>query len=42
VIANYVFDGIPHDAFSVRGGCLFEALPEIPVPGYPADPDDPL
>jgi hypothetical protein len=41
VIANYVFDGIPQDAFAVRGGCLFEALPTITAPPDAAEPDDP-
>src|SRR5262249_15410714 len=26
VIANYVFDGVPHDAFAVRGGRIFDCL----------------
>ena len=44
VLANYVFDGIPQDAFTVRGGRLFETLvtasaPET-APGL-TDPNDP-
>ncbi len=41
VIANYVFDGIPQDAFAVRGGRLFELLPVLTVPEEEADLDEP-
>jgi hypothetical protein len=41
VIANYVFDGIPQDAFAVRGGRLFELLATLTVPDEEEDLDDP-
>lgn len=41
VIANYVFDGIPQDAFAVRGGRLFELLPVLTVPEEETDLDEP-
>ncbi len=41
VLANYVFDGIPQDAFAVRGGRLFELLPTLTVPDEEEDRDDP-
>lgn len=40
VIANYVFDGIPHDAFRVRDGKIFELLPVLSVEEEP-DLEDP-
>jgi SAM-dependent methyltransferase len=39
VIANYVFDGIPQDAFHARGGYLFEGLVTTRCPRSAADPD---
>lgn len=41
VIANYVFDGIPQDAFAVRDGRLFELLATLTVPEEEEDLDDP-
>jgi tetratricopeptide (TPR) repeat protein len=41
VIANYVFDGIPQDAFAARGGQLFEMLATLTVPDEEEDLDDP-
>jgi Putative S-adenosyl-L-methionine-dependent methyltransferase len=41
VIANYVFDGIPHDVFAFRGGELHEGLVTVRGPGAPGDPLDP-
>jgi hypothetical protein len=41
VIANYVFDTIPQDAFAVRGGQLFELLPVLAVPDEEEDPAEP-
>ena len=41
VIANYVFDGIPQDAFAVHGGRLFELLATLTVPDEEEDLDDP-
>lgn len=41
VIANYVFDSIPQDAFAVRGGRLFELLATLTVPDEEEDLDDP-
>ncbi|HET9210084.1 MAG TPA: hypothetical protein VFR03_06790 [Thermoanaerobaculia bacterium] len=41
VLANYVFDGIPQDAFAVRGGRLVELLPILTVPDEEGDLDDP-
>ena len=32
VVANYVFDSIPHDAFSIRDGELFENLVKVTSP----------
>ncbi len=29
VIANYVFDSIPQDCFSARGGCLYESAVQV-------------
>jgi tetratricopeptide (TPR) repeat protein len=42
VIANYVFDGIPQDAFLVRAGALHESLLSVasPTPGF--DPTAPV
>jgi hypothetical protein len=42
VIANYVFDTIPQDAFAVRGGQLFELLPVLAVPDEEEDPAEPM
>lgn len=41
VIANYVFDGIPQDAFAARGGQLFELLPVLTVLDEEEDLDEP-
>jgi tetratricopeptide (TPR) repeat protein len=41
VIANYVFDGIPQDAFAARGGQLFELLPILTVPDAEEDLAEP-
>jgi hypothetical protein len=41
VIANYVFDSIPQDAFAVRGGRLHELLVTLTVPDEEEDLDDP-
>lgn len=41
VLANYVFDGIPQDAFTIREGNLFEMRVVVTVPDQEADPDDP-
>ncbi|HSS78376.1 MAG TPA: tetratricopeptide repeat protein [Thermoanaerobaculia bacterium] len=41
VLANYVFDGIPQDAFAVRGGQLQELLATLTVPDEETDLDDP-
>jgi hypothetical protein len=41
VIANYVFDGIPQDAFAARGGQLFELLATLTVPDEEEDLDEP-
>jgi len=41
VIANYVFDGIPQDAFAARGGRLFEMLPTLTLPEEETDLDEP-
>ena len=41
VIANYVFDGIPQDAFAARGGQLFELLPVLTVPDAEEDLAEP-
>lgn len=47
VIANYVFDGIPQDCFTVRAGHLYESLVSLTLPQRPgsrhieADLDDP-
>jgi tetratricopeptide (TPR) repeat protein len=41
VIANYVFDGIPQDAFAARGGQLFELLATITVPDEEEDLAEP-
>ncbi|HEV2844760.1 MAG TPA: SAM-dependent methyltransferase [Thermoanaerobaculia bacterium] len=41
VIANYVFDSIPQDAFRVRDGKLFELLATLTVPEEEKDLDDP-
>src|SRR5262249_12891934 len=40
VIANYVFDGIPQDAFAVRDGVLYELLATLTVPDEEEDLDD--
>jgi tetratricopeptide (TPR) repeat protein len=41
VLANYVFDGIPQDLFSVRGGKLYENLLTLSLPEGEADLEDP-
>ncbi|MFL6263334.1 MAG: hypothetical protein ACJ76Y_26865 [Thermoanaerobaculia bacterium] len=41
VLANYVFDGIPQDAFAVRGGRLHELLATLTVPDEEEDLEDP-
>ncbi len=41
VIANYVFDSLPQDAFAVRGGELFELLPVLSVPDEEEDLAEP-
>jgi len=41
VLANYVFDGLPQDAFSVRGGKLYECLVTLAAPEEEPDPEDP-
>src|ERR1700709_2658274 len=41
VIANYVFDSLPQDAFAVRGGRLFELLPVLTVPDAEEDLAEP-
>jgi len=41
VIANYVFDGVPQDAFFVSEGRLFETLVTLTTPRKEKDPDDP-
>ena len=40
VLANYVFDGIPQDAFAVRGGQLLELLTTLAVPDEDEDLED--
>jgi hypothetical protein len=40
-IANYVFDGVPQDAFYVKDGRLHESLVTLRAPGPIADADDP-
>ncbi len=41
VIANYVFDGIPQDCFTVRGGHLYESLVTLTSQQKEGDLDDP-
>ncbi|HEX7181516.1 MAG TPA: tetratricopeptide repeat protein [Thermoanaerobaculia bacterium] len=41
VLANYVFDGIPQDVFSVRGGQLHECLLTLTAPEGEPDLEDP-
>ncbi|HEX6904102.1 MAG TPA: tetratricopeptide repeat protein [Thermoanaerobaculia bacterium] len=41
VIANYVFDGIPQDAFRIRDGKVFELLPVLSVESEEPDLEDP-
>ncbi|HZF11704.1 MAG TPA: hypothetical protein VFE33_23200 [Thermoanaerobaculia bacterium] len=41
VIANYVFDGIPQDAFTVRAGHLYESLVTLSAAQPEADLDEP-
>jgi tetratricopeptide (TPR) repeat protein len=41
VLANYVFDGLPQDAFAARGGRLHELLPTLTLPEEEADLDEP-
>lgn len=41
VIANYVFDGIPQDAFKIQDGKVFELLPVLSVEEEKPDLEDP-
>jgi tetratricopeptide (TPR) repeat protein len=41
VIANYLFDSIPQDAFLTAGGQLFETLVTLSTPQTERDPSDP-
>lgn len=41
VIANYVFDGIQQDCFTVRGGHLYESLVTLTSPHRETDLEDP-
>jgi|WetSurMetagenome_2_1015567.scaffolds.fasta_scaffold08538_3 hypothetical protein len=41
VIANYFFDGIPQDYFSIRGGELYEQLAGVRIAAGDADQDAP-
>lgn len=41
VIANYVFDGVPQDAFAVRDGRISELLATLTVPEEETDLDEP-
>lgn len=41
VIANYVFDSLPQDAFAARGGQLHELLATLTVPEAEEDLDEP-
>ena len=41
VIANYVFDSVPQDAFAVRGGEIFELTPILTLPEEETDLDEP-
>lgn len=41
VIANYVFDGIPQDCFTLRGGHLHESFATLTSPRREPDLDDP-
>ena len=41
VIANYFFDGIPQDYFSIRGGELYEQLAGVHIAAGDADQDAP-
>jgi tetratricopeptide (TPR) repeat protein len=41
VLANYVFDSIPADAFTVRGGQLHECLVSVSCPGPAPEPGEP-
>ena len=41
VIANYVFDSLPQDAFTTAGGRLFESLVTVSSPQAEPDLDDP-
>ncbi len=41
VIANYLFDSIPQDAFSIVEGQLFENLLTLTIPDAESDPTDP-
>ena len=41
VIANYVFDSIPQDAFAARGGQLYELFATLTVPEEEDDLDEP-
>ncbi len=41
VIANYVFDSLPQDAFAVRGGRIFELLPVLTAPDEEEDLAEP-
>jgi hypothetical protein len=41
VIANYVFDGVPQDAFAVRAGRISELLATLTLPEEETDLDEP-
>lgn len=41
VLANYVFDGIPQDAFHIQDGRLYESLVTLTSPQAEPDLDDP-
>ena len=41
VIANYIFDSLPQDAFAVRDGALFETVVALRSDRPALDPDDP-
>ncbi len=41
VLANYVFDGIPQDAFAIDGGHVYESLVTLSSPRPEPDLDDP-
>ncbi len=41
VLANYVFDSLPQDAFATHDGQLFELCPTLMIPEAGRDPGDP-